>query len=62
MVHMEPIWSPHGVHWDSTGTLYMNLAELPAKESPQKVHEDSMKTPQLRGDSMWSLGKPYGGG
>ena len=41
MVHMVPTWSPHGVHRDSTGTLYMNLAEFPAKESPRKLHEDS---------------------
>ena len=34
-------WCPRGVHADSTGTLYMNLAELPAKESPQRLHEDS---------------------
>ena len=52
MVHMVPTWSPHGVHRDSTGTLYMNLAELPAKESPRRL-QNSVGTPRgVQGNSM----------
>ena len=52
MVHMEPTWSPHGVRRDSTGTLYMNLAELPAKESPQRLHNSAGTPHGVQGNSM----------